>query len=81
MILTTQHRSSVPLRYVSDILQTEEAFTLEEYKHTHTHTLTHTHTHTHTKTLNQFLNLSRVNGNLEMCMPVLLEVFNESKHF
>ena len=26
------------LKYVSDILQTEEAFTLEEYKHTHTHT-------------------------------------------
>ena len=27
------------LKYVSDILQTEEAFTVEEYKHTHTHTL------------------------------------------
>ena len=27
------------LRYVLDILQTEEAFTVEEYKHTHTHTL------------------------------------------
>ena len=26
------------LRYVSDILQTEKAFTVEEYKHTHTHT-------------------------------------------
>ena len=26
------------LRYVLDILQTEEAFTVEEYKHTHTHT-------------------------------------------
>ena len=26
------------LKYVSDILQTEEAFTVEEYKHTHTHT-------------------------------------------
>ena len=25
------------LKYVSDILQTEEAFTVEEYKHTHTH--------------------------------------------
>ena len=25
------------LRYVSDILQTEKAFTVEEYKHTHTH--------------------------------------------
>ena len=28
------------LRYVSDILQTEKAFTVEEYKHTHTHTHT-----------------------------------------
>ena len=36
------------LKYVSDILQTEEAFTVEEYKHTHTNT--HTHTHTHTRT-------------------------------
>ena len=26
------------LKYVSDILQTEEAFTVEKYKHTHTHT-------------------------------------------
>ena len=34
------------LKYVSDILQTEEAFTVEEYKHTHTHTHTYTHTHT-----------------------------------
>ena len=25
------------LKYVLDILQTEEAFTVEEYKHTHTH--------------------------------------------
>ena len=25
------------LMYVLDILQTEEAFTVEEYKHTHTH--------------------------------------------
>ena len=28
------------LKYVSDNLQTEEAFTVEEYKHTHTHTHT-----------------------------------------
>ena len=26
------------LKYVLDILQTEKAFTVEEYKHTHTHT-------------------------------------------
>ena len=30
------------LKYVLDILQTEEAFTVEEYKHTHKHTHTHT---------------------------------------
>ena len=29
------------LKHVSDILQTEEVFTVEEYKHTHTHTHTH----------------------------------------
>ena len=29
------------LKYVLDILQTEEAFTVEKYKHTHTHTHTH----------------------------------------
>ena len=34
---------SVPLKYVSDIMQSEEAFTVEECKHTHTHTHTHTH--------------------------------------
>ena len=28
------------LKYVSDILQTEEAYTVEEYKHTYTHTRT-----------------------------------------
>ena len=28
------------LKYVLDILQTEEAFKVEEYKHTHTHTHT-----------------------------------------
>ena len=36
------------LKYVLDILQTEEAFTVEEHKHTHAHTHTHTHTYTHT---------------------------------
>ena len=30
------------LKYVLDILQTEEAFTVDEYKHTHTHTHAHT---------------------------------------
>ena len=33
----------MPLKYVSDILQMKEAFTVTEYKHTHTHTHTHTH--------------------------------------
>ena len=40
------------LKYVSDILQTEKAFTVEEYKHTHTYTHTHTDTHTHTPAAN-----------------------------
>ena len=31
------------LKYVLDILQTEDVFTVEEYKHKHTHTHTHTH--------------------------------------
>ena len=34
------------LKYVLDILQTEEAIMVEEYKQTNTHTHTHTHTHT-----------------------------------
>ena len=54
---TNVHTSRSLIRtlcYVLGILQTEEAFTVEEYKHTqtyihtHTHTRTHTHTHTHT---------------------------------
>ena len=45
------------LKYDLDMLQTEEAFTEEEYKHTHTHTHTPTHTHTHTLLSNaQYLN-------------------------
>ena len=35
------------LKYVLDILQTEEAFTMEEYKHTHTHTHTHARARKH----------------------------------
>ena len=31
-------------------MQTEEAFTVEQYKNTHTHTHTHTNTHTQTNT-------------------------------
>ena len=41
------------LKYVLDILQTEEAFMVEESKHTHTHTHTHTHIHTHKHTHTQ----------------------------
>ena len=37
---STQHRWSVPLKFVSDILQLEKAFTVEEYKKTHTHSYT-----------------------------------------
>ena len=35
------------LKYVLDILQTEEAFTMEEYKHTHTRTHTHARARKH----------------------------------
>ena len=35
------------LRYFTEILQTEEVFTVEEYMHTHTKTHAHTHAHTH----------------------------------
>ena len=38
----------MPLKYVEDILQTEDVLTVEEYTDTHTHTRTRTHTHTHT---------------------------------
>ena len=41
------------LKYVLDILQTKEAFTVEEYKHTHTHTRARAHAHTHIQTLVQ----------------------------
>ena len=37
---------NIPLMYVSDILQTEETFTVKEYTHTRAHTRAHTHTHT-----------------------------------
>ena len=40
------------LKYVLDILQKEETFTVEEYKHTYTHTHTHTHTHARASQLN-----------------------------
>ena len=38
------------VKHVLDILQMEEAFTVEECKHTYTYTYTHTHTHTYTHT-------------------------------
>ena len=34
-----------------------------------------------TKTLNQVLNVPRVNKNLEICIPVLFEQLNESEQF
>ena len=37
-MFTTQDRWSVSLKYISDILQSEEAFTVAEYKHTHART-------------------------------------------
>ena len=42
------------LKYISDILQTEEVFTVEEYTYTHTHTQTHTQTHSHIHTMPSF---------------------------
>ena len=41
------------LKYVLDILQTEEAFAVEEYTHTHTHTHTHRN-HTEICSANQW---------------------------
>ena len=38
----------MPLKYVEDILQTEDVLTVEEYTDTHTHAHAHTHTYTHT---------------------------------
>ena len=35
--ITSFIHTPTPLKYVSDILLTEEAFTMEEYKHTNTH--------------------------------------------
>ena len=51
--LTTQDRWSMSLKYISDTLQTEEVFTVEEYTYIHTHTHTHKHTHKHTHTYTQ----------------------------
>ena len=48
---TNIHNTRSMIRTLKDvlgILQTKEAFTVEEYKHTLTHTHTHTHTHTNT---------------------------------
>ena len=39
------------LKYVSDILQAEEAFTVEEYKHTHTDALVDVSAHDSTVSL------------------------------
>ena len=44
------------LKYVLNILQTEETFTVKEYKHTHTHAHAHAHAHTHTRTLAKVVN-------------------------
>ena len=65
-----------------DVLLTEEAFTVEEYKHTHTHTHTHTHararahTHTHTNTQNQQQNTGKkINNELWIELINLLNCF------
>ena len=47
------------VKYILDILQTKEAFTMDEYKHTHTHTHTHSHIHTYTYTRYQQIDFFR----------------------
>ena len=51
------------LRYVLDILQTEEAFTVEEYKHTHTHT--HARTRETSFSSPFFFNISKISANIK----------------
>ena len=46
--IVDQYSSNMP----QTSLQTEEAFTVKEYKYKHTHTHTHTHKHTHIDKLN-----------------------------
>ena len=61
------------LKYVSDILQTEEAFTVEEYKHTHTHTHTHTQGKSNFIVLHDFMKCfsdTRVNQIVNKCFNV-----------
>ena len=50
------------LKHVLDILQTEEAFMVEEYKNTHTHTHTHTH-----KTMQ--LHMKKLKLDIFICAP------------
>ena len=52
-----QEHSSVPLKYVPDILQSEEAFTVEEYKYTHNNSMFQTLF----QTLNQMLISNLIN--------------------
>ena len=68
IILITQDRWSVPSSMSQTSLQTEEAFTVKEYKHTNTHT----HTHTHTQSVSFNLNFSRE----DFQRFSLLDVFN-----
>ena len=64
------------LRYVLDILHTEEAFTVEEYKHTHKHT--HTHTHTRSCMLNiktKFIKLLFLDYIVEFFRSVQIDMY------
>ena len=49
------------LKYVLDILQTEEAFTVKEYKHTHTYTYTQNIICPHIKTNRGLTEINRAN--------------------
>ena len=65
-------------------LQTEEAFTVKEYKHTHTHararthTHTYTHTHTHARAQDHFFQKSNIFQKSDIPHYLL---FLESYHF
>ena len=79
LILTTQYRWSVPLKYVSDILQTEEAFTVEEYKHTHTQAVITWFKSIENKRSSLFMTFSIVDFYLSISKELLTESINYAK--
>ena len=51
---------------VSQLIQTDEAFTVDGCKQTHTHTHTHTRTHTHVQPVCNNLQVSQWQTNFKM---------------